>query len=76
MGLQPQQIEAAVHRLVNDYRARCLWFLRADYFPQEMEEILRTLDYIDRHGDRAAFLRTAEIRRWLSPSSSERSAGS
>lgn len=63
-------------RLVDDYRSRCLWFLRADYYPRTRDEILRVLRQIDGHGDLAAFQRAADIRRWLSRTSSESSAAS
>jgi hypothetical protein len=76
MGADPHQTAAAVRRLVDEYRDRCLWFLRADYYPEGAEEISRTLDYIERHGDRQAYLRAAEIRKWLSRRSSGPSAGS
>ena len=66
----------ALRALVNEYRHRCLWFLRSDYYPATAEEARRVLDAIDRHGDREAFRRTAEIRRWLSPPSRATSAGS
>ena len=62
--------------LVDDYRDRCLWFLRRDYYPATVEEALRVLDSIQRNGDREAFKRASEVRRWLSPSSSATSAGS
>jgi hypothetical protein len=68
--------EQAVDALVDEYRQRCLWFLREDYYPSSLEERLRVLDYIQRHGDREAFRRAAEVRKWLSPSSSEKSAAS
>jgi len=74
MDADSQQIADAVRRLVDEYRDRCLWFLRADYYPEGPEEMLRTLDYIERHGDRRAYLRAAEIRRWLSRRSSAPSA--
>jgi hypothetical protein len=76
MDADPHQITDAVRRLVDDYRDRCLWFLRADYYPEGPEDMLRTLDYIERHGDRQAYLRAAEIRKWLSRRSSASSAGS
>lgn len=66
----------ALRQLVDEYRSRCLWFLRSDYYPVTDEETRRILDYIERYGDRAAFLRVAEIRRWLSPTSSAPSAAS
>jgi hypothetical protein len=68
--------EQAVDALVDEYRQRCLWFLREDFYPSSLEERLRVLDYIQRHGDREAFRRAAEVRKWLSPSSSEKSAAS
>jgi hypothetical protein len=66
--------EEAVDALVDEYRRRCLWFLREDYYPTTDPERLRVLALIERHGDREAFRRAAEVRRWFSPSSSARSA--
>ena len=63
-------IAEVVDRLVDEYRHRCLWFLRADYYPTTDEERLRILAYIERHGDRSAYVRAAEARRWLSRASS------
>jgi hypothetical protein len=56
----------SIGRLVEDYRAQCLWFLRADYMPSSRAEILRALSLIERYGDRAGYLRAREIRSWLS----------
>lgn len=58
-------IREKVQRLVEDYRDRCLWFLRQDFMPATTEQILRTLDQIERYGDRAAYVRAEEIRKWL-----------
>ena len=59
------QIDEAVERLVETYRAKCLWFMRSNYFPSTDEERLRTLLNIERHGDRNAFVRARELREWL-----------
>jgi hypothetical protein len=64
----------AVDRLVDEYRTRCLWFLRPDYYPATLEERLRVLDYIERHGDRDAFRKAAAVRQWLLRSFSAPSA--
>jgi hypothetical protein len=40
--------------LIEEYRDRCLWFLRPDFMPTTDEQILRTLHQIERYGDRAA----------------------
>ena len=78
MGRENDEIDAvdAVNRLVDEYRVRCLWFLRPDYYPATAEERYRVLAYIQRHGDREAFRRANELRRWLSRSSSAPSAAS
>jgi hypothetical protein len=76
MDAETRAIAEAVHRLVDEYRDQCLWFLRRDYYPEGEEETRRTLEYIERHGDQRGFRRAAEIRRWLSRRSSEASAGS
>ena len=55
-----------VHSLVEEYRDRCLWFLRRDYLPQSRDEVLKVLDLIERYGDRNAFTRAEEIRASLS----------
>lgn len=66
----------AIDRLVDEYRLRCLWFLRPDYYPSTDAERFKVLVYIERHGDRDAYRRAREMRRWLSPSSSAPSAAS
>jgi hypothetical protein len=76
MGIDEKAAAEAVHRLVDEYRTRCLWFLRPDYYPSSLQERLRVLGYIERHGDREAFRRAATLKRWLLPDSSAPSAGS
>jgi hypothetical protein len=55
-----------INQLVDAYRDRCLWFLRADYYPTDLQEVLRTLDYIRRYGDREAFRKAGALYQWLS----------
>lgn len=69
-------VAEAVNHLVDDYRHRCLWFLREGYYPTTDDARHRVLEYIERYGDRRAYLRAAEIRQWLSRTSSARSAAS
>ena len=76
MGSDEKAAAEAVQRMVDEYRIRCLWFLRPDYYPVTRQERLRVLGYIERHGDREAFRRAATLKRWLSPGSSAPSAGS
>lgn len=60
----------SVHALVDEYRTRCLWFLREDYDPRTPAEARRVLEAIERQGDVAAFKRAAPLRQWLSRNSS------
>ena len=69
------ELAAAINAIVDEYRVRCLWWLRPDYYPSGAREQLRVLDYIDRHGDLAAYRRTSNLRQWLSQISSVASAG-
>ena len=74
METSAEAIDRAIDTLVDEYRHRCLWFLRADYRPVGRAEQLRVLDLIERHGDLAAFRKAAPLRQWLSRNSSEPSA--
>ena len=76
MSLEGEQLRNAVNVLVDEYRNTCLWFLRSDFYPTTFEQQLRVLKYIERYGDRAAYLKAADARRWLSQSSNETSAAS
>jgi hypothetical protein len=40
----------ALRALVDEYRDRCLWYLRRDYYPTTRDEGLLVLDAIERHG--------------------------
>ena len=70
---QPDVLER-VRALVDEYRATCLWFLRADYYPQTPQEACQVLEAIERHGNVEAFKKAAELRQWLSRNSSAPSA--
>lgn len=67
---------AKIDRLIDENRLRCLWFLRVDYYPATDDERLRVLEYIERYGDRDAYRRATELRRWLLPPSNAGSAAS
>ena len=73
---EPRSLAGLVNALVDEYRTRCLWFLRPDYYPATRDEQLRVLDYVQRYGDRAGYVRAATIRQWLSQISSGGSAAS
>ncbi|GMR22155.1 MAG: hypothetical protein BMS9Abin37_0484 [Acidobacteriota bacterium] len=79
MSLKREQLRKTtdvLDALVDKYRDRCLWFLRSDFYPMTFEQQLRVLRYIERYGDKAAYLEAADARRWLLQSSNETSAAS
>ena len=76
MKTDTEQLDRTIDALVDEYRHQCLWFLRPDFFPKTVDQRLRALKYIQRYGDRAAYRKAAEARRWLLQSSSETSAAS
>ncbi len=68
--------KAELRALVDEYRTRCLWFLREDFYPETRDAAVRVLRYIERYGDREAFMRAARMRQTLSQGSNETSAAS
>lgn len=70
------EIEATVDALVDEYRTRCLWFVREDFRPSTDAERLLALRYIARYGDRSAFVRAREMQAWLSQEFNAPSAAS
>ena len=76
MDVIDETVRRQINQLIDVYRDRCLWFLRADYYPTRREDMLRTLDYIRRYGDREAFRKAGQLYQWLSLNSSEPSAAS
>ena len=72
--MEPVASENPLRRLVDEYRARCLWFLREDYYPTTAAECGRVLRLIEQNGDLKALRRVAELRTWLSRRYSETSA--
>lgn len=76
MTMEAQHLDRAVDALVDEYRERCLWFLRPDFYPETVDQRLRVLKYIERYGDQTAYRKAAKARRWLLQSSSETSAAS
>ena len=73
--MDPTALEARFRQFVDDNRARCLWFMREDYYPATLAERHHVLRQIERHGDLDAFRRAGEFRTWLSQHFSEPSAG-
>lgn len=70
MNPMDKDLRRQVNQLVDTYPDRCLWFLRTGYNPTDLQEVLRTLDYIRRYGYRETFRKAGELFQWLSPDSS------
>jgi hypothetical protein len=65
---------AEIQALVEENRATCLWFMDDAFRPDTSAKAARALESIVRYGDRQAFVRAAELQKWLSHQSSETSS--
>ncbi len=72
----PQELARQVDELVDECRRTCLWYKRRDFYPRTLEARLRVLEDIQRHSDRATYVRAARLKECLSQTSSGGSAGS
>lgn len=62
-------------RLRDRYRDSCLWFLKEDVRPETPEAARRMLGYIERYGDREAFIQARRLKKCLLRNSSATYAG-
>jgi hypothetical protein len=67
--MDPRAVAEAIDQLADEYRTRCLWSLRLDYYPRTLSEQLHVLDTISRHADVDGFRRASSLRQWLSQNS-------
>ena len=63
VGPIDEETARAVDALVDEYRARCLWWMRQDFYPRTVTERMRALDAIQRLGDVEGFRRAGALRR-------------
>ena len=66
-----EETARAIDALVEEYRARCLWWMRADFYPRTVTQRMRALDAIQRLGDRDGFARAGALRRRMLGATSE-----
>ena len=76
MSTDTDVLERKIDALADEYRSQCLWFLPCDFYPRSVDQRLRVLRYIERYGDRTAYRKAAEARRWLLQTSSDASVAS
>ncbi len=74
MKTETGNVQMEINALIDQYRVRCLWFLREDYYPADGKDALRILNYIKQYGDLEAFRRASTLAKWLSLHSSEKFA--
>ncbi len=58
-------LKREIWQFMDEHRARALWWMRADYYPQTSEEARGVLKDIAARGDRAIFVRAMLLRRRL-----------
>ena len=72
----PQPIIEQAHALISKHRNQCLWFLRSDYLPSDIQGILRALRYIEQNGTLDAYIQARKLERCLLQNTSGMSAAS
>jgi len=75
-GSVDAKILKEARELIAEHRADCLWFLGSDAIPADGPSIVRLLQKIERHSDRATYQKARRLRECLSRNSSATSAGS
>ena len=60
-----QEILAQVRDLIEEYRHRCLWFVNESFVPENAEQALQALDWIERYGDRSGFQKAQRLKKCL-----------
>lgn len=72
--LDRNKVSDRVRSLVTRTRDTCLWYYGRDYFPSSRRETIRTLELIEQHGDRDAYMEARKLREWLSRNSNSGSS--
>ncbi|NKB24864.1 MAG: hypothetical protein GKR87_10905 [Kiritimatiellae bacterium] len=60
-----------IQQLISDYRHQYLWFYRENFLPENDAQALKALKQIQRHGDRAGYIRARKLEKWLLQQSKE-----
>lgn len=66
-----EEVRASIEELVMEQRASCLWYVRKDRTPANDVERLALLRSLEARADRDTYVRTRELREWLSQLSNE-----
>lgn len=69
----PKDIQQRVHIIVDEYRTRCLWWMRKDYYPSTLQQSVRVLEDITKNCDAEGFKKAGGLRQWLLQNFSETS---
>ena len=58
-----EELRREIWEFMDENRARALWWMRADYYPQTSEDARDVLRRIAARGDRALFVRAMTLMR-------------
>lgn len=73
---EPAGVALAVDRLVDEWRAQALWYLRPGYYPVTDAERIAVLEALQERCNLADFRRAGVLKQWLSRRSSDAFASS
>lgn len=60
-----EELKREIWQFIDENRARALWWMRADYYPQTSQQARDDLRRIAARGDRDLFVRAMTLRRRL-----------
>ena len=58
-----EKLKREIWAFMDEHRARALWWMRPDYYPQNAEQARDVLRSIAARGDRETFVRAMTLRR-------------
>ncbi len=61
----PEEVRKETQALWKQNQLRCGWFIREDLVPETHEDLVRCLQLLARHGDRATFVMARKLQRCL-----------
>ena len=60
-----ENLKREIWAFMDEHRARALWWMRSDYYPQNAEQARDVLRSIAARGDRKMFIQAMTLRRRL-----------
>ena len=74
-GLTDEQ-KSKLKLLIDQCRDSCLWYMRKDYYPENLESSIRVLNNIESYASRDIYIEARKLKLWLLQNTKKQSADS